>query len=229
MLIRGAHRRLHHPIDIAVCSALLFAASAAIAADSAGSLSAVLISATPEVESAKTQAPTLQPLDVSQPTSVVSQYFIQNNVAPSGNFDDAIAIAPSVQSVAPNGPGLMENMVLSIRGFTNGEYNVTFDGIPWGDSNDFTQHSTSYYMGNDEGSVSVDRGPGTAATIGNATFGGTVAVQSAQPSAHTTFAPYYSYGTWSTQDIGARFDTGSIAKYDGTAGYITPKTVFTRR
>lgn len=235
MMIRGASRRRIRAIDIAVFSSLALAASVAMAADpgaSAGpivdqgaSLSAVLISATPEVESAKTQAPTLQPLDVSQPTSVVSQYFIQNNIAPSGNFDDAIAIAPSVQSVAPNGPGLMENMVLSIRGFTNGEYNVTFDGIPWGDSNDFTQHSTSYYMGNDEGSVSVDRGPGTAATIGNATFGGTVAVQSAQPLAQTTFAPYYSYGSWNTQDIGARFDTGSISKYDGTAGYINAQSL----
>jgi iron complex outermembrane recepter protein len=235
MMNRGARGRRLRAIDIAVLASLAFAASAAMAADpgtgagpsgeqSAG-LKAVLISAAPEVESAKTQAPTLQPLDVSQPTSVVSQYFIQNNIAPSGNFDDAIAIAPSVQSVAPNGPGLMENMVLSIRGFTNGEYNVTFDGIPWGDSNDFTQHSTSYYMGNDQGSVSVDRGPGTAATIGNATFGGTVAVQSAQPLSHTTLTPYYSYGSWNTQDIGARFDSGSISKYDGTAGYINAQSL----
>jgi iron complex outermembrane recepter protein len=230
MMIRGAHRRPFRAVDIAVLAALALAGSATMAAEPAAppdssSLSAVLISATPEVESAKTQAPTLQPLDVSQPTSVVSQYFIQNNIAPSGNFDDAIAIAPSVQSVSPNGPGLMENMVLSIRGFTNGEYNVTFDGIPWGDSNDFTQHSTSYYMGNDEGSVSVDRGPGTAATIGNATFGGTVSVDSARPRAQTTFTPYYSYGSWNTQDVGARFDTGSIAKYDGTAGYINAQSL----
>jgi iron complex outermembrane receptor protein len=169
MLIRAARRRRPRAFDIALLAAPILAASAAVAADTAGpadssALSAVLISAAPQVESAKTQAPSLQPLGVSQPTSVVSQYFIENNIAPSGNFDDAIAIAPSVQSVSPNGPGLMENMVLSIRGFVNGEYNVTFDGIPWGDSNDFTQHSTSYFTGNNEGSVAVDRGPGTAAT-----------------------------------------------------------------
>lgn len=230
MHIRVAHRRCLRPLDLAVLAALLLSASPAMAADPAapanpGSLSTVLISAAPEVESAQTQAPSLQPLDVSQPTSVVSQYFIQNNIALSGNYDDAIDIAPSVFSVAPNGPGLMENQILTIRGLVDGEYNVTFDGIPWGDSNDFTHHSTSYFTGNNEGSVSVDRGPGTAATIGNATFGGTIAVQSTQPLAVTTVAPYYSYGSWDTQVIGARLDTGSIQKYDGAAGFINAQNI----
>jgi iron complex outermembrane recepter protein len=230
MLIRVAHRRCLRPVDLAVFSALLLSSSTGMAADPAGqadssSLSAVLISAKPEVQSAQTQAPTLQPLDVSQPTSVVSQYFIQNNIAPSANYDEAIAIAPSVFSVAPNGPGLMEGQVMSIRGFVDGQFNVTFDGIPWGDSNDFTHHTTSYFTGNNEGSVSVDRGPGTAATIGNATFGGTIAVQSTQPLAAMTVAPYYSYGSWNTQVIGARFDTGSIQKYGGAAGFINAQSI----
>ena len=92
-------------------------------------------------------------------------------------------IAPSVWSVDPNGPGMMESQSGGpyLRGFANGQYNVTFDGIPWGDSNDFTQHSTSYFMPQDTGSIVVDRGPGDASNIGNATFGGTMAVVVERP------------------------------------------------
>jgi iron complex outermembrane recepter protein len=59
---------------------------------------------------------------------------------------DIISFTPSVWTVDPNGPGMMENLDTSIRGFQDGFCNVTFDGIPWGDSNDFTHYSTSYFM-----------------------------------------------------------------------------------
>jgi iron complex outermembrane recepter protein len=233
MTIRGAHRRRLRPIDIAVIISLALAASAAMAADQSSSanedqsssLNAVLISATPEVESAKTQAPTMTPLDVTQPTSVIGRYYIENNVPLSANYDTVISIAPSVQAVSPNGPGLMENQILSIRGFVDGQYNVTFDGIPWGDSNDFTHHTTSYFMAHDLGSVAVDRGPGTAATIGNATFGGTVAVQSTQPHAEAALDPYISYGSFDTQLYGAQFDTGKMGKYYDAAGFIDAESL----
>ena len=114
----------------------------------------------------------------------------------------------------------MENQILSIRGFTDGEYNVTFDGIPWGDSNDFTHHTTSYFMDHDLGVISVDRGPGTAATIGNATFGGTVTINSKSPSADTTITPYVSYGSFNTSVVGTQVDTGPVAKYNGAAAFL---------
>lgn len=239
MIFRDAHRRRLRPIDIAVITSLALAASVAMAADpnpNAGasapagtdqgtSLSAVLISAEPEVESAKTQAPTMTPLDVTEPTSVIGQYYIENNVPLSSNYDTVVSIAPSVQAVSPNGPGLMENQILSIRGFVDGQFNVTFDGIPWGDSNDFTHHTTSYFMAHDLGSVTVDRGPGTASTIGNATFGGTVAVQSTQPHSDTTLDPYVSYGSFDTQLYGAEYDTGKIGKFDDAAGFIDAESL----
>ena len=192
---------------------------AARAADQAP-LPTIVVRGAVNQESAVTQAPTMAPLDVTQPTSLLSQYYIENNMPPSANYDDVVKIAPSVYSVSPNGPGLAENQVLSIRGFSDGFYNVTFDGIPWGDSNDFTHHSTSYYMAHDLGEISVDRGPGTAATIGNATFGGTIGVNSKNPLADTTVNPYASFGSFNTQVIGAEFDTGSLTKYNGAAGYI---------
>jgi iron complex outermembrane recepter protein len=236
MTIRGAHRRRLRPIDIAVITSLALAASAAMAADPTGPadtsplsttpLSTVVVSGTAiQEQSATTQAPTLAPLQASQPTSLISQYFIQNNMPSTSNYSDIIAISPSVQSVQPNGPGLMETQSLSIRGFQDGFYNVTFDGIPWNDANDFTHHSTSYFMANDLAGVSVDRGPGTAATVGNATFGGTISNVSKAPLADMTLTPSVTYGSFGTSVIGAEFDTGTVSKWGGAAGYIDAESV----
>jgi iron complex outermembrane receptor protein len=146
--------------SLAAHSCFLLSVPLANAEDQQSAVSTVVVSAAQvDTASAITQAPTAAPLTVTQPTSLISQYFIENNTAPSSDYDDIIKIAPSVFSVSPNGPGLMENQILSIRGFSDGQYNVTFDGIPWGDSNDFTHHTTSYFMDNDLGAVSVDRGP----------------------------------------------------------------------
>ena len=180
----------------------------------------VVVRGQSEVESAITQAPTQTPLDAIQPTSQISQYFIENNLAPTSNFSEIIGLSPSVQSVSPNGPGLMENQILSIRGFVDGQYNVTFDGIPFQDSNDFTHHSTSYMMANDLGGVNVDYGPGTAATIGNATFCCSIDNISKAPLNAMTLTPYVSFGSWHSQLFGAEFDTGKLDRFDGAAGYI---------
>jgi iron complex outermembrane receptor protein len=161
-------------------------------------------------------APTSAPLDAVQPTSVISQDFIEKNLPLSGNYDEAIKFAPSVFDTAPNGPGLAESQNISIRGFQDGQFNVTFDGIPWGDSNDFTHHTTSYFMAHDLGQISVDRGPGTAATIGNATFGGTVGVLSKAPGDEAGISPYVSYGSFNTLLYGAQLDSGEMQSTSGT-------------
>jgi iron complex outermembrane receptor protein len=171
-------------------------------------------------ESAIAQAPTLTPLDATQPTASLSQYFIQNNMPLTANYAETIGISPSVQSVSPNGAGLMENQILSIRGFVDGYYNVTFDGIPFQDSNDFTHHSTSYFMSHDLGGINVNYGPGTAATIGNATFCCSIDNLSKAPLQDTTLTPYVSFGSWHTQVFGAEFDTGKLDRFDGASGFI---------
>ncbi|MDE2136969.1 MAG: TonB-dependent receptor, partial [Gammaproteobacteria bacterium] len=180
----------------------------------------IIVQGHKEIDSAITQAPTLTPLEVTEPTVAISQYFIDNNMPPTSNYTEIIGLSPSVQSVSPNGPGLMENQILSIRGFVDGYYNVTFDGIPFQDSNDFTHHSTSYFMAHDLGGVNVNYGPGTAATIGNATFCCSIDNLSKAPLAVPTVTPYASFGSWNTQLYGAEFDTGRLDKYGGAAGYI---------
>ncbi len=164
------------------------------------------------------EAPTQAPLDAEQPQSIISQHFIEENLTPSANYTDIINIAPSVVDTTPNGKGNAESLNMSIRGFQDGQFNVTFDGIPWNDSNDFTHHSTSYFTANTIGSVLVDRGPGTAAQIGNATFGGTIALQSKDPMASSNIDTALTLGTWRSNDYSVQIDTGAMPKMgDGRA------------
>jgi iron complex outermembrane receptor protein len=170
-------------------------------------------------------APSQGSLVATQPQSIVGAEFIQNNDAPAANYTDIIKFTPSVWTVDPNGPGLMENLGTSIRGFVDGQFNVTLDGIPWFDPNDFTHHSTSYFMAQDIGNVVVDRGPGNAGTFGNATFGGTIYLQSADPKKTMGFTTMLSYGSFNTQLYGVRFDTGEVSEWGGTRAFISIKTL----
>lgn len=198
---------------------LALSAGSAAAQAPADSNNVPTITVTDTKSKAVQVAPSVAPLDAVQPESLVSRAWIQNNDPLNANYDDVIKFTPSVSSVSPNGPGLMENQILSIRGFQDGQFNVTFDGIPWGDANDFTHHTTSYFMAHDIGSVLVDRGPGTAATIGNATFGGTVALSSKDPAQTLTLNPYGSYGSFNTSVVGGEIDSGAISKY-GNATFL---------
>jgi iron complex outermembrane recepter protein len=170
------------------------------------------------------EAPSQGSLVATQPRSIISGSFVQNNDSPLANYTDIIKFTPSVWTVDPNGPGMMENLATSIRGFQDGFFNVTFDGIPWGDSNDFTHHSTSYFMAQDIGAVAVDRGPGDASTLGDATFGGTVAVQSDDPRPVRTLSALLSGGSFGMWLSGLRYDTGTIDDWGGTRAYIDVKS-----
>ena len=176
-------------------------------------------------QSAPAQAPTQASLSETEPASIISKHYIEENAGPASNYTDIVAIAPSVWNVDPNGNGLMESQGLSIRGFQDGQYNVTFDGIPIGDSNDFTHHSTSYFMAQDLGSITVDRGPGSAATIGYSTFGGNIANTTKDPSAEAGVSPYVSSGSFNTKLVGAEFDTGTLHNWGDGSAYLDVKQV----
>lgn len=183
-------------------------------------------------QSAPAQAPTQGSLTTTQPKSIISRHYIENSTAPTSNYTDILQIAPSVSNVDPNGPGLMESQSLSIRGFQDGQYNVTFDGIPFGDSNDFTHHSTSFFSSQSLGDMSVDRGPGDASQIGFATFGGTIGLTSKAMSDKPAFNVAGSYGSFNTWLGSAEFNSGDMKQWGdarilfgynqiGSDGYLT--------
>lgn len=215
---------------LGICSLCANAASRADTAIDLGSVqSGSGTSATQKEKqtSAAHQAPTKASLKAKQPQSIIGQQYIEHNAAPTANYTDIVSIAPSVSDIAPNGPGGMESQGLSMRGFQDGQYNVTFDDIPFADSNDFTHHSTSYFMPQDVGSIIVDRGPGSASTIGDATFGGTIAVKSREPEEIVALTPYASFGSNASRLFGLRYDTGAIKSLNDTRAYFNYKNAST--
>ncbi|UPG92600.1 TonB-dependent receptor domain-containing protein [Luteibacter aegosomatissinici] len=153
-----------------------------------------------------TLAPSAPPLEATQPTSVIDERFIRDGLRFNANFDDIIKYAPSVTVTSPEGPGMGKNEGISIRGFQDGQFNITFDGIPFGDASDL-HHTTSAYFNNHVlGQAEIDRGPGGGSTIGNATFGGTVGLRSRDPSAVDGVTLYTTVGSWNTVAGGVSAD-----------------------
>jgi len=172
------------------------------------------IEVTEKRTSALTQAPTESRLDALQPQSIIDISTINNSIPPSADFTMIANLAPSVTTVQANGPGLSEAKNI-VRGFSDGQYNVTYDGIPFSDNNSFSHHSTSYFPAKIIGRMTVDRGPGTASTIGEATFGGTIAMESKDPRAVASLVPTLSYGSFNTFVGHLEANTGQMEKLHG--------------
>jgi iron complex outermembrane receptor protein len=206
---------------------VLATAAAAQTADEAkdiGTVSAAAgasLSAPPAPGTAADVAPSRGPLDASQPTSVVGNTFIRENVDATANYDRIIQFTPSVQDVEPTGAGLQQNFAETIRGFNYTQFNTVFDGLVLpGLPTNFAPQSEAYFLPHDIGSVEVDRGPGTASTLGYATFGGTVSIKSIEPTQDPQAQLYNTYGSWGTRVTGLRLDSGAIADLGGARGTI---------
>ena len=118
-------------------------------------------------------APITASLKTTQPQAAVSREYIDNANAAS-DFNELVLLTPGATvSGTGNGQGLVETKLV-IRGFQDGEYNVTYDSIPFADTNNPTHHSTAFFPSNTIETVVVDRGPGNASQLGQATFGGNV-------------------------------------------------------
>ncbi|MBS0591614.1 MAG: TonB-dependent receptor [Proteobacteria bacterium] len=165
--------------------------------------------------SAMTMAPVQSELDITQPTSIIGLDWISNHEPPTSDYAQIAAMAPSVTSISPAGPGLGEAKQVTMRGFNDNQYNVTYDGIPFGDTNDFSHHTSSYFPAKMIGQVAVDRGPGGASTIGEATFGGTIALRSKDPLDQFEVIPTQTFGSYSTSLSHLEVNSGRM---DGLGG-----------
>jgi len=179
------------------------------------------VTAAPAPGTAAYVAPSRAPLDATQPTSLVGPRFIERSVIPTQNYDSIIKFTPSVQNVEPVGPGLQQNFYQTLRGFSYKQFNSTFDGIVIpGTISSFAPQSGAYFMAHDIGSVEVDRGPGTASTIGYATFGGTVSIRSKPPRDTFTVNPYATGGSFNAALRGVEIDTGLMPRLGGGRGFV---------
>lgn len=144
-------------------------------------------------------APVTASLNTTQPQSVISRSFIEDSLPASADFNQIALISPSLSNYGnSNGPGLSESKA-QIRGFQDGEYNITYDEVPFGDQNDPTHHSNTFFPSNTIETLVVDRGPGNASQLGQATFGGNINMFSRSTREDPSVEAKLSYGSYNTQ------------------------------
>jgi iron complex outermembrane receptor protein len=154
-------------------------------------------------------APSQASLTAHSAVSLISNEYIRNYTSPFSDFSQVLQMAPGTFSVSANGPGLSDTKTY-FRGFQDGFYSMTFDGIPFGDTNDPTHHSWVFFPAQTIGSTVFDRSPGSAASIGPSTYGGSVNMLSRSLPSQPQIDGTVSYGSFNTRLFDAEFDTGRL-------------------
>lgn len=170
------------------------------------------------VTSAK-EAPMPSVPDGGAPLSLVSAAAIREIVSPVGDYGTVADLTPSFVSSAPNGPGFDAAKNQSLRGFVDGQFDVTFDGIAFADPDNFQHHSTSYFPVSELDHVIIDRSPGAAGDLGYASFGGSVNLYSEPIPAQAHATAFVSAGSFDTTLYGATFNTAA-PRESGEAGAL---------
>lgn len=161
-------------------------------------------------------APVTASLQTTQPQSIISRSFIEDSLPATADFNQIALISPSVSGYGnANGPGLSESKA-QIRGFQDGEYNITYDGVPFGDTNDPTHHSNTFFPSNTIETLIVDRGPGNASQLGQATFGGNINLFSRATREDAGIEAKATYGSFNTWMLRGVAQSGVIDKLGGT-------------
>lgn len=158
---------------------------------------------------AQTPSPSEAVPGVGSPQSAVSSEVIHEIASPVGDFGAAANFTPSYVSTAPNGPGFDAAKNATLRGFVDGQFNVTLDGIPFADPDNFQHHSTSYFPTSMFDRLVMDRSPGSAADLGYASFGGSMNLYTAPIPKNADARAYASYGSFATSLTGATLNTAN--------------------
>ena len=160
-------------------------------------------------------APAKASLDQTQPESIISHQFIEQVTPETGGWTTVLTIAPSVSGITSNGGGIGDYNLISIRGFKDGQFNVTYDGIAFGDTNDPTHHSADYWPSSTIGAAVIDRGPGAAGDLGQENYGG--AIHFFSPNVSDTFGvdQKVTYGTFNSWGAVTTLNTGAIPQLGG--------------
>ncbi|WP_374943109.1 TonB-dependent receptor [Sphingomonas sp.] len=170
-------------------------------------------------------APVTASLQTTQPQSVISRSFIEDSLPATSDFNQIALISPSVSNTgSANGAGLSESKA-QIRGFQDGEYNITYDGVPFGDTNDPTHHPNTFFPSNTIETLIVDRGPGNAGQLGQATFGGNINLFSRAAREEAGLEAKASYGTFDTVLVRGLLQTGEIDRLGGARGVFSSQAI----
>src|SRR5258708_3891322 len=155
-------------------------------------------------------APSQGSLTAMSAQSLISNEYIRNYTSPVSDYSQVLQMAPGTFSVSANGPGLSDTKTF-FRGFKDGYYSMTFDGIPFNDTNDPTHHSWVFFPAQTIGSTVFDRSPGSAPSIGPSTYGGSVNFLSPSLAQQQRVNGPVSYGSFHTRLPDFGLDFGKVA------------------
>jgi iron complex outermembrane receptor protein len=146
------------------------------------------------VSAASEMAPSQSSLEARSAQSRISGDFVQNFTSPVADYTEVLNMAPGTFGINPNGVGLGDSKTF-FRGFADGQYTMTYDGIPFEDTNSPTHHSWAFIPGQWIGGATFDRSPGSAATIGPTNFGGSINLLSRPVQASPDIRAGFNYGS----------------------------------
>lgn len=156
-------------------------------------------------------APSQGSLEARSAQSAISDQYVRDFTAPVSDFSQVIQMAPGTFSFSANGPGLSDTKTF-FRGFKDGYYSMTFDGIPFNDTNDPTHHSHVFFPSQFVGGTVLQRSPGSAASIGPSTFGGSIDLQSRHFDQQMHASLTSSMSSFNTKLYDFQFDSGAVGK-----------------
>ena len=159
------------------------------------------------ISSAAATAPLGNTLETTSARTEVSPEFIKNFMSPLADYAEYVNYAPGTFSVNPNGIGLGQGKTF-FRGFQDGQYTMTFDGIPFEDTNTPTHHSWANFPSGWTNSVDFDRSAGLASDIGPTNFGGSIHLLSPPLFPDPNILATASYGSWNTRLLQLDADSG---------------------
>ncbi|HUO12966.1 MAG TPA: TonB-dependent receptor plug domain-containing protein, partial [Caulobacteraceae bacterium] len=170
---------------------------------------------TAEQNRVTSQAPAKASLDETEPESIITSKFIQQLTPEDGGWTTVVSIAPSVAGGISSNGGIGDYQTITLRGFQDGFFNITYDGIAFGDTNNPTHHSADYFPTSTVGAVVVDRGPGAAGDLGQANFGGAMHMFSPDVSDAFGLQQKVTYGSFDSWGSVTTLNTGALPQAGG--------------
>ncbi len=157
------------------------------------------------------EAPEGNTLDATSARTEITPAVIQNFMAPVADFAEVIQQAPGAFSTNPNGIGLGQGKSF-FRGFADGQYTLTFDGIPFEDTNSPTHHSWASFPSQWISSADFDRSPGLPSDFGPTNFGGSINLKSPELQADPDIRGTFTYASFNTKLYSLDFESGLFGR-----------------
>ncbi len=154
-------------------------------------------------------APSGNTLDATSAKTEISGEFIKYFTSPLADFNEVVQMAPGTFSVNSNGVGLGQGKTY-FRGFKDTQYTISYDGIPFQDTNDPSHHSWAFFPGQWIGGTDFDRSPGLASSVGPSNFGGSIHLLSPDLQSSPGIQASTSYGSFNTRMFDLSLDSGQF-------------------